>query len=649
MKAMFASFGQFTKIVVLALVFGNGLLLAAKNAASIPGGPSEPIRYIGNSQVNPRQADGGLPWAVGVQSYQVLRASRLYPKISDGQGWTFHHAPALAYWKGKFYAEFIASPVQENGLPTNVMMSTSADGRNWSKPEVIFPQWNSYKDASRPERSQLHQRMGFYVAPNGALLVISHYGLWDNEKNHIFGGPGHVVREVHQDGTLGPIYFVRYGKGWNASKAPYPNYKESKEQSFVEACDALLANPFVTDQWYELEKGYPPDAYIKIAGNYQPDASSGQADEHRKALSFFHRKDGVAVGIWKKAWTAISTDGGKTWSTPVQAPGFARTFAKLWGQRTSDRRYAIAYDPIGQPPGYRWPLAVVTSDDGITFNHLLVVEGEVPFRRYTGFAKDNGPQYVRGIAEGNPQPPDGAMWLIYSMNKEDIWVSRIPVPIRGSVAHAVHDSFNGLMPGGVVTNWNVYSPRWAPVEVANFPSEQNKSLELKDGDPYDYARAVRVLPESKRGEIGFKVFPRQTDRELDVELENTHGVRPVRIELARNGEVEIANGSGMMSVMKYVPGKWLVFKIDYDTRSQKFTVAIDGRAVLRDAAFAEPVESLERISFRTGPYRKVRLDQSGSGHGNEKHYYVGHIDPETDHPLKNPAIYYLDDVWSQSD
>ena len=98
---------------------------------------------------------------MGVQTYQVLRASRLYPKISDGQGWTFHHAPALAYWKGRFYAEFIASPVQENGLPTNVMMATSSDGRNWSMPEVIFPQWNNYKDPRHPIRSQLHQRMGF--------------------------------------------------------------------------------------------------------------------------------------------------------------------------------------------------------------------------------------------------------------------------------------------------------------------------------------------------------------------------------------------------------------------------------------------------------------------------------------------------------
>jgi len=41
------------------------------------------------------------------------------------------------------------------------MMATSSDGRNWSMPEVIFPQWNNYKDPRHPIRSQLHQRMGF--------------------------------------------------------------------------------------------------------------------------------------------------------------------------------------------------------------------------------------------------------------------------------------------------------------------------------------------------------------------------------------------------------------------------------------------------------------------------------------------------------
>jgi hypothetical protein len=33
------------------------------------------------------------------------------------------------------------------------------------------------------------------------------------------------------------------------------------------------------------------------------------------------------------------------------------------------------------------------------------------------------------------------MWLTYSVNKEDIWVSRVPVPVVGGVGGPVNDRF----------------------------------------------------------------------------------------------------------------------------------------------------------------------------------------------------------------
>jgi len=619
-------------------VFGVETLPAQAQAS--PSSP--PIRYIGHAKPDAHQGDGGLPWAVGVQNYQVLRASRMFADISDGQGWTFHHAQNLVYWKGKFYAEFIASPVQENGLPTNVMMSSSADGRDWSMPIVIFPQWNDYKDPHHPVRSQLHQRMGFFVAPNGKLLVISHYGLWNNEQNDIFGGPGHVLREVHEDGTLGPIYFVRFGKNWNESNAPFPFYTSSPDTHFVAACNALLENKFVTDQWFELERGYPADAYIQIPGIQ---ADSKQARSRRKALSFFHRSDGSVVGIWKKAWASVSIDNGRTWSVPVQAPGIAQTFAKFWGQRTSDGRYALAYDPFDEPPGYRWPLAVTTSDNGVDFDHMLAVFGELPFRRYQGWAKNNGPQYMRGIAEGNPLPPDGAMWMVFSVNKEDIWVTRIPVPIRGSVNTPVNDNFNNMKPGGIVPDWNIYSPRWAPVKVVEFPGAENKSLQLTDGDPYDYARAVRVFPESSKGTVSFRLLAKQANGEMDVELDTPDGKRPVRVTLNSNGNLEIANGNRMVPAGTYPTDSWIPVTIAFDAASHKYSVEVSGKSVLRDAAFAEPAQALQRLSFRTGPYRSAYIEQSNGK--DDKGVFVGRIDPRTDHPDAHPAVFYVDDVTSK--
>ncbi len=597
-----------------------------------------PVRYLGKPLPDPARPDGGLRPVVGVQNYQVFRATRSHPELSDGRGWTYNHAQMITYWKGRFCIEFINSPMDEHGWPTHAVLTSSADGQHWIQPQIVFPAWESEKETreGQPVRSLIHQRMGFYTAPNGKLLVLSHYGIWPKP----FAGPGHVVREVREDGSFGPIFAIRYGEGWNEARGFYPFFKTSADRDFIAACEALLRERFITDQWFETELGFPPGAYIKIAGEYDP-------KDQRKALSFFRRKDGQVVALWKKGWTSLSTDNGKTWSTPVRAPGFARTFAKFWGQRTEDGRFAIAYCPQDSPPGNRWPLAVVTSDDGSAFDKMLVIHGEVPLRRYAGTAKDIGPQYMRGLEGGNPPGPD--MWLVYSVNKEDIWVSRIPVPIQSAVKEQVNDTFDNMERGGGVTDWNIYSPIWAPVEVVAFPSTKNRSLRLQDGDPYDYARAMRVFPESRTVTISFRVMAESADRgRLDVEILDGTGQCPVRLTWAETDLIQAHTGKNLTVVRPlaaFEAKRWTAAQIQVDAGNKTFSVSLNGVRVLADAPFAADAETVERISFRTGEYRQIHKEQApvAGGPPDESLYYAGAIAPQTDHPIP-PAVFHLDDV-----
>ena len=80
-----------------------------------------------------------------------------------------------------------------------------------------------------------------------------------------------------------------------------------------------------------------------------------------------------------------------------------------------------------------WQLSV--SDDGLKYKNLLLVNGEITSMRYGGAYKSYGPQYVRGIQEMDGTPPGGNMWVTYSMNKEDMWVSKIPVPVKDKVTN----------------------------------------------------------------------------------------------------------------------------------------------------------------------------------------------------------------------
>ena len=72
------------------------------------------------------------------------------------------------------------------------------------------------------------------------------------------------------------------------------------------------------------------------------------------------------------------------------------------------------------------------------------MNGEITSMRYGGAYKSYGPQYVRGIQEMDGTPPDGNMWVTYSMNKEDMWVSKIPVPVMDKVDMDVNDVFGNL-------------------------------------------------------------------------------------------------------------------------------------------------------------------------------------------------------------
>ncbi|HEY4787483.1 MAG TPA: exo-alpha-sialidase, partial [Bacteroidales bacterium] len=365
------------------------------------------VHYTGKTLVNVDYHDGQLTPAVGVHNIQVFRANRQHPEWAEGSGWTYNHAPMLAYWSGSFYLEYLSDSVSESVPPGQTLLVTSKDGYNWSKPAVIFPKYKvpdgTVKETEKEGKmvahnlySVMHQRMGFYVSKKNRLLILAFYGISMDEKDAPNDGKGigRVVREAYPDGKLGPIYFIHYNPTWNEKNTSYPFYTKSKDKGFVEACNELMANPLMMQQWNEETDHKDP--LIPVHKDY-------------KALSFYHLPDGRVVGLWKYALTSISTDEGKTWPTPIRAPKFVNSNAKIWGQRTSDGKYVTVYNPSE----FRWPLALSVSENGLDYTNLLLVQGEISTMRYGGFFKSYGPQYVRGIQEGNGTPPSGNVWVAY--------------------------------------------------------------------------------------------------------------------------------------------------------------------------------------------------------------------------------------------
>ncbi|OMQ10369.1 six-hairpin glycosidase [[Flexibacter] sp. ATCC 35103] len=555
---------------------------------------NDTVRYVGKTLSNVDYHHGQLSPAVGVHATQIMRASREHPEKADGFGWTYNHQPTMAYYNDTFYLQYLSDPAGEHIPPSQTLIMTSKDGVTWKMPKVIFPIYHipdgwkkeGVEGVAKNLDAIMHQRMGFYTSKDKRLFALAYYGIAMDEKDDPNDGKGigRVIREIKKDGTFGEIYFIRYNKSWDKSKSSFPFYTQAKDKGLKKACEEILSDPLILQQW--VEESDRDDELIPLKKPY-------------KALSSYHLPNGNVVGLWKHALTSISKDGGKSWEyIPVRAPGFVNSNAKIWGQKTSDNRYATVYNPSE----YRWPLAISTSDDGLNYKDLLLVHGEISPMRYGGNYKSAGPQYVRGISEGDGTPPDGKLWVSYSVNKEDIWVASIPVPIVSAVSEDVNDIFNNLPDGQELKLWNTYDLSWASAKIEK-KTDGKKWLTLRDQDFFDYSRAERVIPFAEKMEVTFTVKPEQNNHGLlQVEFQNKQGLPAVRLTFDSDGQLKTKTGARSNTIAKYEAGKEYKVTLKLNVKTRSYTIKVNDEKESTRIFYA-PVDGFERIMFRTGEQR----------------------------------------------
>lgn len=537
------------------------------------------VHYTGKDIATPARHDGGLSPVVGVHNIQTMRGEK---------GWLYNHQPMMAYWHGKFYMHYLTDPRSEHEAPGKTMLQTSADGYTWTKPVDLFPEYNVPDGFTKPTlpgieaknlKAIMHQRVGFYVSKKDKLIAMGNYAaaLTPKDDPNDGHGIGRVVREIKDDGTFGPIYFIYYNHNFNETNTDYPYYKKSKDKDFVKACDEILADPMYRMQWAEeADRG---DKLLPLKTPY-------------KAFSGYTLPDGRKVALWKHALTSMSYDGGNTWREPVKrAHGFVNSNAKIWGQQLTDGTYATVYNPAE----YRWPLAISLSNDGLEYTTLNLVNGEVTPERHYGLYKSFGPQYTRGILEGNGTPPDNNLWITYSNNKEDMWVACIQVPVKTVATEHAAGNFGRYKTLADMTDWNIYSPLWAPVAL------DGDWLTLSDKDPYDYARVEKVIPATKELTVEFDVKAGQNSHgQLNIEFLDNKGNMCSRIVLDSAAAMKVKGGARYGGMLKhYDANRTYHIKAVLSVDGHVGTYYVDGKKVT-SRMFDTPVESITRIVFRTG-------------------------------------------------
>lgn len=542
---------------------------------------AESVHYTGKEMATPARHDGGLTPVVGVHNIQTMRGG--------GENWLYNHQPMIVWWNEKFFIHYLTDPRSEHEQPGKTMFQSSEDGYEWTKPQELFPPYpipDGYKKEglggyeAKNMQSVMHQRVGWYVSKDRSTLVaIGNHGIVLHPKDdpNDGNGVGRVVREVKKDGSLGDIFFIYYNHAFNEKNTIYPYYKKAKNKAFVKACDEILADPMQIMQWVEEADRNDDILPLKTVA---------------KAFSGYTLPDGRKVGLWKHALTSVSYDGGNTWRLPLKrAHGFVNSNAKIWGQRLSDGTYATVYNPAE----YRWPLAISLSQDGLEYTTLNLITGDVTPERHYGLYKSFGPQYVRGIQECNPQPKDGNLWLTYSMNKEDMWVARVAVPVQLKATSHAKENFADYQTLADMKAWNIYSPLKARVEL------DGEWLKLSDSEIYDYARVERVIPATKELTVEFDVKALQSNHgQLNIEFTDAKGNVASKIILDSNGIMRVKGRARSGNMIKgYNAGEVYHVKAELSQDLHSGVYYVNGKRVVA-RQFDTPVESICRIVFRTG-------------------------------------------------
>ena len=242
------------------------------------------------------------------------------------------------------------------------------------------------------------------------------------EKRMLFDGRvgwGRVARSVAANGTLGPVFWLVDDPPAPIEEFPkYPNSTDPRFREVSQKINRILANPLHMPAWDFLNHTTRPRS----------------VDAHEMCEpTVYQRSDGVLVKLSRdcgphesyRLYASVSEDRGKTWSPAVRTNIPDSPSKAVTGTLPNGETYLIGNHVPRSAQGVRDPLVISLSPDGKTFDRSAAIVQGTPLIRYPGRAKGLGFQYPSAIVVGK------SLWVIYSIDKEDVAVSRIPLAELG--------------------------------------------------------------------------------------------------------------------------------------------------------------------------------------------------------------------------
>lgn len=321
----------------------------------------------------------------------------------------YNHHVQIVRHKGKFFAGWSAGAVNEDSPGQHVVWSESDDGATWSPPRAVMP----------PPEGKTRWTMGGFWEEGGRLHLLA---CRCGRTSYVDGEcRPHVLWE-----DLATELFVLESEGsWRSLglwvENLYPNEPPQRLDS---------------GEW--LAPGVNALAEVVVALGGAP--GSGRA----RLVNVTHKMDGfnrrgtklteptcwrMGEGVYRMLlrddagsrwlWLTETADNGATWSEPVPTD-FPDAVSKLRAQMLNDGRVALVSNPARDGLRRRWLAVALSEDGGRTFSEMRTIRHDPDIRpRYDGLHKVAGFDYPSTLVL------DDALWVAYSVNKEDIVIERM--------------------------------------------------------------------------------------------------------------------------------------------------------------------------------------------------------------------------------
>lgn len=341
----------------------------------------------------------GLTVSEGVKTYTVFNPTDETEHYANGV--------VIGAFKDKLCCMWQSSPRDEDSNDTWVAYSRSTDGgQTWSKPDTLAWTTDNYYCTSG----------GWLVCGDTLTAFID---TWE--------------KGLEPRGGCTYYIYSTDGENWSQMKAvrmadglpmegvleqdprPLPNGRIIGAVHFM---PGLHINPVYTDDPTGKSGWHRPSFESEDRGKQSRELEPSQYLQPNGNIVMLFRDQGSSFRIL----ASISKDRGESWTKPTKTniPD-ART--KQCAGNLPDGTAFMVCCPSNSK--WRWPLVLMLSQNGVTFNRALLLRSgmpdDLPVRKYDGRYKTLGFSYPKAIVS------NGNLYIGYSVNKEAVSCTVIPL------------------------------------------------------------------------------------------------------------------------------------------------------------------------------------------------------------------------------